>query len=248
MSYVSNLGRQAGEKVTLRMQVVMWFSGMRGPLSCALAVTKGAQAHPWLAEYSRWTVPVNTTTIAITFLTNLLMAPLTGPLIRLLDLQQDHERRTGRSAQSSRATGTPRPSGTLTPIESPRHSGTYVSAASDGDAADAGALEEAVDDPPLKPAAGTDRRPHGAACRARRRLASVVVDGGARPDAAAAARGGLRPRMVLNAPPAAAHEDARPRRGAILRAWTLLDGAYLKPTFGGRFHEELEPDDDDDDE
>ena len=95
-SFVANLGRRKEEQITPRMQLVMWFSGMRGPLSFALAVTlpgaQDAQHHQAghaISEDARWTVPINTTTLAITLITNLLMAPLTGPLIALLNLRAE---------------------------------------------------------------------------------------------------------------------------------------------------------------
>ena len=72
--------------ITLRMQTVMWSSGLRGAVSFALAMTLVDQ------RQDTQVVPINignvivSTTLAVVCFTNLLMAPVTGPLIACLRL------------------------------------------------------------------------------------------------------------------------------------------------------------------
>ena len=89
-------------RITARAQVVMWFAGMRGAVSFALAITLPASAATAAASSGKdvgaWSIPMVTTTLGIVLITNLLMAPLTGPLIRSLDLVADDERCASRTA------------------------------------------------------------------------------------------------------------------------------------------------------
>jgi sodium/hydrogen exchanger 8 len=78
--------RSAKQRISWRMQVVMWFSAMRGALSFALVITLQD------AEGSAQPVPPKvlhtlvTATLFIIVFTTLFMAPATRPLIRVLRL------------------------------------------------------------------------------------------------------------------------------------------------------------------
>ena len=240
VSALSNLGRRPEEKITMRMQMVMWFSGMRGPLSFALAVTlPGAQAAQHMmpgaiTDDARWTVPLNTTTLAITLITNLLMAPLTGPLIKMLDLQADDGRRTARGSELSAA-------------NTPRHT---------LDAAESGDMPQ--------PVAASEDAAAGATATTAGASASGSADG-AQPAASSSSSSLKTPLIATDhaggsgagsstAPVEARHgvgfaapvEHMRP--SACLRAWKLLDREYMKPLFGGRRHGEDDEEDDEEEE
>ena len=123
LSFLMNRCRRPEQRISGRMQVVMWFSGMRGAVSFALAITLpgGGGGHGAMPD-SAWTVPIVTTTLGVILFTNLVMAPLTGPIIRALDLQAD-ERRASTSANMP----PPHSESTLPTLHDSRHSGTSTS-------------------------------------------------------------------------------------------------------------------------
>ena len=85
MSELANCAfRKKKDRITLRMQGVMWFSGLRGSISFALAMTLDSVMEKQID--SSVGKPIVTTTLAIILMTNMAMAPLTGPLIRWLRL------------------------------------------------------------------------------------------------------------------------------------------------------------------
>jgi hypothetical protein len=80
---LADLFRGHEHRISLSMQVVIWFAGMRGSVSFALAITlPSSDIHD-----ATWTVPCVTTTLGMILLTNFVVAPLTRPLIRSLKLQ-----------------------------------------------------------------------------------------------------------------------------------------------------------------
>ncbi|KAL1514918.1 hypothetical protein AB1Y20_003998 [Prymnesium parvum] len=93
LSGMANCVRARDDRVTCPMQVVMWFSGMRGAVSFALAMTledtRDVRDMISLTKASR----IVTATLAAIFFTNFVMAPFTGPLIGMMKL--------GRSSRSS---------------------------------------------------------------------------------------------------------------------------------------------------
>lgn len=103
LAFIANLCRPPEQRISLRMQIVIWFSGMRGAVSFTLAITlPGAGALHGGSPDATWAVPMVTTTLGMIVATNLLLAPLTGPLIRSLDLQADDVRRASTSSGSMR--------------------------------------------------------------------------------------------------------------------------------------------------
>jgi sodium/hydrogen exchanger 8 len=84
LSLVVNALRRGRKKpISINMQIVMWFSGMRGALSFALAISLDdpLSPHPLPSHTYRTLVATTLLTISIT---TLLMAPLTRPLIRAM--------------------------------------------------------------------------------------------------------------------------------------------------------------------
>ena len=81
-----NFGERNRQPISLRMQAVIWWSGLRGAVSFALAMSldDSRESHQGvsrsLAGY------FNSTTLAVILATNLLLAPFTGPIIRRLRL------------------------------------------------------------------------------------------------------------------------------------------------------------------
>ena len=69
----------------------MWYAGMRGAVSFALAITLD-DSGSMTAEEESWIKPMVTTTLAVVLITNLAMAPLTKPLLRSLKLAADQQR------------------------------------------------------------------------------------------------------------------------------------------------------------
>ena len=63
-SVVANCCRAPARRISLRMQIVMWFAGMRGSVSFALAMTleQGLQQGD---KHQAWTTPIVTTTLAL---------------------------------------------------------------------------------------------------------------------------------------------------------------------------------------
>jgi len=83
LSQVANSCRPAKKHITLPMQTVMWFSGNRGALSFALAVTLNDPHSPVSRFLFHQIVAATLMTIAVT---TLLMAPCTPHLINSLHL------------------------------------------------------------------------------------------------------------------------------------------------------------------
>ena len=79
---VNRLRRGRKGEISIEMQIVMWFSGMRGALSFALAVTL-SRGLPQSLAHDVYHQLVAATLFTIT-VTTLLMAPATRPLIRVL--------------------------------------------------------------------------------------------------------------------------------------------------------------------
>jgi len=91
VSTIANCFRGNKRKITPKMQFVILFAGMRGSVSFALAIIlPAASLHTGSTVADReaeWTVPIVSTTLFLIGITNLLLAPLTGPLIRSFRLQ-----------------------------------------------------------------------------------------------------------------------------------------------------------------
>ena len=155
ISFFANCFRRPAHRITARMQLVMWFAGMRGAVSFALAITlpaSTATASPAgsSAVIADWTIPVVTTTLGVVLITNLLMAPLTGPLIRSLNLVADDVRRASRSSTHN-GVGPPIDSGPLGQLrESLRDSGS-VNAPCGAEAANGEGCASHVAAPPSAP-------------------------------------------------------------------------------------------------
>ena len=91
VSTIANCFRGNKRKITPKMQFVILFAGMRGSVSFALAIIlPAASLHTGSTVADReaeWTVPIVSTTLYLIGITNLFLAPLTGPLIRSFRLQ-----------------------------------------------------------------------------------------------------------------------------------------------------------------
>jgi len=221
ISALANLGRPPHLRISLRMQVVMWFAGMRGAVSFALAITlPAATGHD--AE-AAWTVPIVTTTLGLILFLNLCWAPFTGPLIRLLDLQADDARRASFRAEL------PSTASSLSslPIPSPQPPPPIAAAPS----AAAAARHAAQADAP-----GSLRsEPLLAAPLADVEVGSSAASGGIGPPGG---EGGgspalTQPLQLGRSSTAKVQREAR-APSAVHRAWRRLDQDVMKPLFGGR--------------
>lgn len=81
----NRLSSPSREKLSLPMQVVMWFAGMRGGLCFALAITLDDHRYPHPLP-DRLVHRVVASTLVTIAVSTLLLAPATGPLIRSLKL------------------------------------------------------------------------------------------------------------------------------------------------------------------
>lgn len=112
----ANFVRAPSARISCRMQLVMWWSGLRGAVSFALAATLDDSRPEMQVMPPAHAKAIATTTLAIVIGTNLLLAPLTAPLIRALKLQDDQQPtgigtlarsllplRTGQSGEGARA-------------------------------------------------------------------------------------------------------------------------------------------------
>lgn len=79
-------GKYAKVPIGWRMQVIMWFSGMRGALSFAMAIALDDDRYPHPVPPAIYHTLLYATLSTIVA-TTLLMAPATRPLIQLLDLR-----------------------------------------------------------------------------------------------------------------------------------------------------------------
>ena len=92
VAQLANRFRSLDAQITFRMQLILALAFCRGPLPFALAITLPAQG----TVDPQWSVPIVTTTLAITLLTNL-VAPLMRPIIWWLDLRADETRLQSRA-------------------------------------------------------------------------------------------------------------------------------------------------------
>jgi sodium/hydrogen exchanger 8 len=211
ISFLANCCRPPEERISIRMQVVMWWSGLRGAVSFALAITlpaasmvlddEGAGGAGQPSDAS-WTVPIVTTTLAVVLLTNLLMAPLTGPLIRRLDLQADEARRT-----------------MATSFAMTRASMTRASDSHFGPSVSPPALSGPAGAPRVRITPGPPAAADGLSAALLPPSSAPAADG---EDAAVEPKVGTSSR--------------RPGVKAFHHAWRLVDQHYFKPLFGGRKH------------
>ena len=268
VSACANLLRKPEDRITWRAQLVMWFAGMRGAVSFALAITLpsaaaratdgGGGASLLASDQSVWTVPIVTTTLGVVLVTNLLMAPLTGPLIRSLDLMADETRRSLRGSLGSfRSTmGSTAGSFHLGDAEI-RGSGQGCDGGeecSGGGGSGLGAsllsstslLSSPVEAPAHEPVLLL-RGAHGCECAAGGAAAETEVARHAASRDNAAAVAPPPPTIVLpwtsSAATSSHHHRLRggititeegQQRSAIHRAWRLIDQSYIKPYLGGR--------------
>lgn len=101
LTWLANLCRRPGNKITGKMQVVMWWAGMRGGVSFAMAmslVDVRREDHPWektAGSDNQESVSlmspqhanrICTATLVTIVFTNFVFAPVTGPLISRLQL------------------------------------------------------------------------------------------------------------------------------------------------------------------
>ncbi|KAL1520264.1 hypothetical protein AB1Y20_023733 [Prymnesium parvum] len=86
LSLIANRFRTKSQRVTAPMQVVMWWSGLRGAVSFALAMTLDESRETQMVLRAGTAAPLVTTTLVAIVGSNLLLAPLTAPLIRWLRL------------------------------------------------------------------------------------------------------------------------------------------------------------------
>ena len=266
LSAISNMCRKPAHKVTAGMQTVMWFAGMRGAVSFALAMTLDdtRQERQQAAGRSGDQImpKIVTTTLAVILFTNLIMAPLTGPLIRSLRLSAG-KRVSGFSslmaggiasgiAGGNNSSRVPSPQRTpplstslLPPVGAPAAADARDGSTSTVSTADAA-------DPPgcrsgsgngnggavAATGAGGDGRttPSGDGLPAvPQRLA--VNHRAERPDLYSSLSGAeamLLQRQLEAEEAAAEEEEAREQVTPLHAAWRILDQHYLKPVFGGR--------------
>ena len=81
-----NFGERNRQPISLRMQAVIWWSGLRGAVSFALAMSLDDSRESHQVVSRSLAGYFNSTTLAVILATNLLLAPFTGPIIRRLRL------------------------------------------------------------------------------------------------------------------------------------------------------------------
>ena len=94
------------QRISWQMQVVMWFSGMRGALSFALVVTLSERRSPHLTLPLPIYHQLVSATLVTIVVTTLLMAPATRPLVRSLRLGVDGTTEQGKELAAALLTGT----------------------------------------------------------------------------------------------------------------------------------------------
>lgn len=266
MAALANRMRPRSARISGAMQGVMWWSGLRGGVSFALAMTLDdtRQERQQAAGRSGDQImpKIVTTTLAVILFTNLIMAPLTGPLIRSLRLSAG-KRVSGFSslmaggiasgiAGGNNSSRVPSPQRTpplstslLPPVGAPAAADARDGSTSTVSTADAA-------DPPgcrsgsgngnggavAATGAGGDGRttPSGDGLPAvPQRLA--VNHRAERPDLYSSLSGAeamLLQRQLEAEEAAAEEEEAREQVTPLHAAWRILDQHYLKPVFGGR--------------
>ena len=78
--------QKTSRRISPRMQVVMWWSGLKGAVSFALAMTLNDSRASHMVLPTKKAKHLVTTTLVCVLFTNLIVAPLTGPLLRRLRL------------------------------------------------------------------------------------------------------------------------------------------------------------------
>jgi sodium/hydrogen exchanger 8 len=84
-SQLANLKRRT--KIPWKMQIVLWFAGLRGAIAFALALTMPSEGGQWNRDV------VVTTTLSIILFTTLICGGLTEPLLTRLDMKAGRARR-----------------------------------------------------------------------------------------------------------------------------------------------------------
>lgn len=79
-AFIANIRRK--RKISFKMQVAMWFAGLRGAIAFALAINV-----PTIPPNTEPNSQIVTTTLTIVFFTTLVCGGLTEPLLRKLDLR-----------------------------------------------------------------------------------------------------------------------------------------------------------------
>ena len=79
----------AGARISGRMQCVMWWSGLKGAVSFALAMTLNDSRTSHKVVPTAVAEHLVTTTLTCVLVTNLVVAPLTAPLLRRLRLDTE---------------------------------------------------------------------------------------------------------------------------------------------------------------
>ena len=79
-------------RVSCPMQIVMWWSGLRGAVSFALAMTLDDSRESRQVINIQTAVPLVTTTLVAVVASNALLAPFTAPLIRCLRIAENQDK------------------------------------------------------------------------------------------------------------------------------------------------------------
>lgn len=252
LSAISNMCRKPAHRITSGMQTVMWFAGMRGAVSFALAMTLDDTRQEENHAISDYQImpKIVTTTLAVILFTNLIMAPLTGPLIRSLRLSAA-KRVSGLSALMaggnnssrvpSRQPTPPLSASLLPPVGEPAATDARDGSTSTVSTADAGSPPGCRDGNSGGAVATTGpggdvTMPSGDGLPAPpQRL--PVNHRAERPDLYSSLSGAealLLQRQLEAEEAAAEEEEAREQVTPLHAAWRILDQHYLKPVFGGR--------------
>ncbi|EOD30611.1 hypothetical protein EMIHUDRAFT_468332 [Emiliania huxleyi CCMP1516] len=88
LTELANCCRRRADQISCRMQLVMWWSGLRGAVSFALAMTLDDPRPERQVMPPAHAKAIVTTTLAVIVFTNLCIAPLTAPLLRRVKLER----------------------------------------------------------------------------------------------------------------------------------------------------------------
>ena len=251
MAAVANCTRSRSQRITGAMQTVMWWSGLRGAVSFALAMTLDDSRESHKVFSIETAARIITATLGVIVFSNVVMAPLTRPLIGCLGL-------------GMQKVTAPSPSPATT-VETTTD--TTQDDDDDGDQNDGARMALSLQQPPTASATRVSLSPsrfreeqwastagpdvHGSVGTSPSRFpgaswastAGLNVDGSIGSAAAAAA---VQSTSAAEGESEALVDDDAPKDGEVLtvsgviaeisslhRGWRMVDERYLKPIFGG---------------
>ena len=243
MAAIANCIRPRGQRITGAMQTVMWWSGLRGAVSFALAMTLDDSRESHKVFGMEPAARIITATLGAIVFSNVVMAPLTRPLIGCLGLGM--QKGTAPSPCSATTVATTDTQG------------------DDDDDVSGARLALSLQQPPNSSATRVSvspsrfREQQWASTAGPGADASVGSAAATTVESTSAAEGEA---LVADSIGHGGDEDA-PKDGDVLtvsgiiadistlhRGWRMVDETYLKPIFGGHRRDLVADDDDDDDD